>query len=35
MLMVGGKVIVMAELRAGVPTATRVLAGRDGFVPPL
>lgn len=35
LLVVGGKVIVTAELRAGVPTATRVLAGRDGFVPPL
>ncbi len=35
LLVVGGKVIVTAEVRAGVPTATRVLAGRDGFVPPL
>lgn len=35
LLVVGGKVIVTAELRSGVPTATRVLAGRDGFAPPL
>ena len=35
LLVVGGKVIVTAELRNGQPVALRVLAGRNGFAPPL
>lgn len=35
LLVVGCKVIVTAEVRNGQPVATRVLAGRDGFTPPL
>ena len=35
LLVPGAKVIVTAELRDGQPTALRVLAGRDGFTPPL
>lgn len=35
LLVVGAKVTITAELREGKPTAVRVLAGRDGFVPPL
>jgi hypothetical protein len=35
LLVAGAKVIVTAELRAGGPTATRVLAGRNGFTPPM
>ena len=35
LLVPGAKVIVTAELRDGRPTALRVLAGRDGFAPPL
>lgn len=35
LLVVGAKVTITAELREGKPTALRVLAGRDGFVPPL
>jgi hypothetical protein len=35
LLVPGAKVVVTAELRDGQPTALRVLAGRDGFAPPL
>ena len=35
LLVVGGQVIVTAEVRSGTPTALRVLAGRNGFAPPL
>lgn len=35
LLVVGAKVIVTGEQRDGTPTATRVLAGRDGFAPPI
>ena len=35
LLVVGGKVIVTAEVRNGQPVALRVLAGRNGFAPPL
>ena len=35
LLVTGAKVIVTAELRDGKPTATRVLAGRNGFAPPM
>jgi hypothetical protein len=35
LLVAGAKVIVTAELRDGTPTATRVLAGRNGFMPPM
>ena len=35
LLVPGAKVVVTAELRDGRPTALRVLAGRDGFAPPL
>jgi hypothetical protein len=35
LLKAGAKVLVTAEERNGTPTAVRVLAGRDGFVPPL
>jgi hypothetical protein len=35
LLKVGARVLVTAEERSGTPTAVRVLAGRDGFVPPL
>ena len=35
LLVTGAKVIVTAEMRDGKPTATRVLAGRNGFAPPM
>lgn len=35
LLVVGARVIVTAAVRDGVPTAIRVLAGRNGFVPPM
>lgn len=35
LLVPGAKVIVTAVLRDGRPTALRVLAGRDGFAPPM
>ena len=35
LLVPGARVIVTAEMRDGRPTATRVLAGRNGFAPPL
>ena len=35
LLVVGAKLVVTAEVRDGQPTATRVLAGRNGFSPPL
>ena len=35
LLVPGAKVVVTAELRDGRPTATRVIAGRNGFSPPL
>lgn len=35
LLVAGAKVIVTAQLRDGKPTALRVLAGRNGFTPPM
>ena len=35
LLVAGAKVFVTAQLRDGTPTALRVLAGRNGFAPPL
>ena len=35
LLVAGAKVIVSAEMREGRPTALRVLAGRNGYAPPL
>ena len=35
LLVAGARVIVTAEMRDGRPTATRIIAGRNGFVPPL
>ena len=35
LLVAGAKVLVTAQLRDGKPTALRVLAGRDGFAPPM
>ena len=35
LLVTGAKVIVTAELRDGKPTATRIIAGRNGFAPPM
>lgn len=35
LLVAGAKVIVTAQLRAGTPTALRVVAGRNGFAPPM
>ena len=35
LLVPGAKVVVTAELRDGRPTATRIIAGRNGFSPPL
>jgi hypothetical protein len=35
LLVDGAKIIVTAELRNGQPTATRVIAGRNGFAPPM
>ncbi len=31
----GAKVLVVAQMRDGKPTAVRALAGRDGFTPPM
>ena len=35
LLVAGAKVLVTEQLRDGKPTALRVLAGRDGFAPPM
>jgi hypothetical protein len=35
LLVPGARLVVTAELRDGRPTALRVLAGRNGYVPPL
>jgi hypothetical protein len=35
LLVAGAKVVVTAQLRDGQPTALRVLAGRNGFTPPM
>ena len=35
LLVAGAKVLVTAQLRDGTPTALRVLAGRNGFAPPM
>ncbi|MFO1271662.1 MAG: hypothetical protein U1F50_08305 [Rubrivivax sp.] len=35
LLVAGARVIVTAQLRDGRPTALRVLAGRNGFTPPM
>ena len=35
LLVTGAKLVVTAELRDGIPTATRILAGRNGFAPPM
>ncbi|NDG41064.1 MAG: hypothetical protein EBY28_17235 [Betaproteobacteria bacterium] len=35
LLVVGAKILVTAQLRDGQPTALRVLAGRNGFAPPM
>jgi hypothetical protein len=35
LLVPGAKVLVTAQLRDGKPTALRVLAGRNGFAPPM
>ena len=35
LLVPGARVIVTAEMRDGRPTAVRVIAGRNGFAPPL
>lgn len=35
LLVPGAKLLVTAQLRNGVPTALRALAGRDGFTPPM
>jgi hypothetical protein len=35
LLVPGAKVVVFAQSRDGKPTALRVLAGRDGFAPPM
>ena len=35
LLVTGAKVMVTAQLRDGKPTALRVLAGRNGFAPPM
>ena len=35
LLVVGARVVVTAEMRDGLPTAVRVTAGRNGFVPSL
>jgi hypothetical protein len=35
LLMTGAKVIVTIQSRDGAPVATRVLAGRNGFTPPM
>ena len=35
LLVAGAKIMVTAQLRDGKPTALRVLAGRNGFTPPM
>ena len=35
LLVVGAKLIVTAELRDGKPTALRIVAGKNGFTPPM
>ena len=35
LLVMGAKLIVTAELCDGKPTATRIIAGRNGFAPPM
>ena len=35
LLVTGAKLVVTAELRDGKPTATRIIAGRNGFAPPM
>ena len=35
LLVVGAKLIVTAELRDGKPTAMRIVAGKNGFTPPM
>ena len=35
LLVPGARVVVTAEMRDGRPTATRIIAGRNGFAPPL
>ncbi len=35
LLVTGAKLIVTAEVRDGKPAATRILAGRNGFAPPM
>ena len=35
LLVSGAKVLINAQDRNGTPTALRVLAGRDGFTPPM
>jgi hypothetical protein len=35
LLVAGAKVLVFAETRNGQPTALRIMAGRNGFAPPL
>lgn len=35
LLVVGAKLIVTAELRDGKPTALRIVAGKNGFAPPM
>jgi hypothetical protein len=35
LLVAGAKVIVTEQMQNGQPTATRVVAGRNGFVPPM
>jgi hypothetical protein len=35
LLVAGARVVVTAQLRDGKPTALRVLAGRNGFAPPM
>lgn len=35
LLVAGARVVVTSQLRDGKPTALRVLAGRDGFAPPM
>ncbi|CAN5593429.1 hypothetical protein BH09PSE5_BH09PSE5_31760 [soil metagenome] len=35
LLVTGAKVIVTAQMKDGKPTALRIIAGRDGFAPPM
>ena len=35
LLVPGAKVLVNAQERNGTPTAVRVIAGRNGFTPPM